>query len=153
MSPPETAVSRSAPGVIQARAGGRTVEVRSYEGSLLRKASEAECDALVVAGLAIRGAHFVRLQPTIKVPNMRAIGDSTSRLPDLELMRKRQPVRYAAIWRGGKNNLVGQRAGTGMGVSLAGLPNAATKLRTLELDRPPDLEFLPFFPKKGEEGA
>ena len=107
MSPPDIReVPSIAPGVIQARAQGRRVEVRNHEGRLVRIVDEHTAIDLVESGIAVRARHFVRLNVTVDLTNLRTIPTKFSALPDLTKM---DPKLYAERWRG----TIGARTGKG----------------------------------------
>jgi hypothetical protein len=64
--PPPTRPTQSDPGGIQARADGQQVEVRTYEGELIRIVSASVADDLVHAGLAGYTGRCLRLKLGIR---------------------------------------------------------------------------------------
>src|ERR1035441_2309751 len=96
--PPTPGLQKTDPGGIQARADGQQVEVRTVEGDLVRTVIAELAQSLVDAGLAENLRHCVRLKLGIRwlPPSF----DRPSGRPDLDQMRRRQPDRYSAIWRG-----------------------------------------------------
>src|SRR5215468_1127312 len=78
----------------------RTVELRTCEGELVRKVTAVERKQLIDLGLAAPSGQHLRLKPGIRWhPN----SDRPSPPPDLEELRRRQPDRYAVIWKGNRN--------------------------------------------------
>jgi hypothetical protein len=104
--PPAERPFHTDPGGLQARADGQQVEVRSYEGELLRIMPMAQARQLVERGLADEMKHCVRVKLGIRWLSPRF--DRPSGRPDLELMQRRDPQRYAALWRGNHEAHVGK---------------------------------------------
>jgi hypothetical protein len=82
--------------------------VRSYEGDLLRIVPVAEARRLIEAGLADELRHCVRVKLGIRW--LPARFDRPSGRPDLEQMQRRNPDRYAELWRGTRDAHVGKGA-------------------------------------------
>jgi hypothetical protein len=106
--PPAGRPFQTDPGGHQARADGRKVEVRTYEGDLVRIVPIAEALKLIENGLADNLKHCVRLKLGIRWLPPRF--DRPSRRPDLDQMRRRDPNRYAAVWRGTRDAHIGKGA-------------------------------------------
>ena len=106
--PPVKTPDSTAPGGFQARADGQTVEVRTYEGELVRLVPPDLAKDLLDTGLAERSRHCVRLKLGICWMPPRL--DRPSGRPDLNQMRRREPDRYTAIWRGSLEPHVGKGA-------------------------------------------
>ena len=96
------------PGGIRARADSQRVEVRTFEGALIRIVDSDLGDAVVRAGLADNLKHCVRLKLGIRWLSPRL--DRPSGPPDLEQLRRREPERYAELWRGKQNAHTGKGA-------------------------------------------
>ena len=96
--PPATRLISSDPGGTQARADGQQVEVRTYEGELIRIVPSSVADGLVDAQLADGLQHCVRLKLGIRWLPPRL--DRPSGRPDLDQMQRRDPERYAKLWKG-----------------------------------------------------
>lgn len=96
------------PGGFQARADGQQIEVRTYEGELVRIVPSFVADDLVQARLADDLRHCVRLKLGIRWLPPRL--DRPSGRPDLEQMQRRDPARYGALWRGTLDAHVGKGA-------------------------------------------
>jgi len=84
------------PGGFQARADGQQVEVRTYEGKMIRVVPSSVADQLVEAQLGDNLRHCVRLKLGIRWLPPRL--DRLSGRPDLDQMRRRDPRKYAALW-------------------------------------------------------
>jgi hypothetical protein len=97
-SPPAARPTQSDPGGFQARADGQQVEVRTYEGDLIRLVASSVADGLVDAQLADDLRHCVRLKLGIRWQPPRL--DRPSGRPDLDQMQRRDPGRYAKLWQG-----------------------------------------------------
>lgn len=108
MTGPPAAPFHSDPGGFQARADGQQVEVRSYEGDLLGVLPLAQARLLVESGLADEMKHCVRVKLGIRWLPPRF--DRPSGRPDLEQMERREPGRYAALWKGTLDAHVGKGA-------------------------------------------
>jgi hypothetical protein len=106
--PPATQPLPADPGGFQARADGQQVEVRTYEGELIRIVPSSVADDLVQSRLADDLRHFVRLKLGIRWLPSRL--DRPSGHPDLDQMQRRDPGRYAALWRGTCGGHVGRGA-------------------------------------------
>jgi hypothetical protein len=106
--PPAPRPAQSDPGGHQVRADGQQVEVRTYEGELIRVVPSSVADHLVRARLADALQHCVRLKLGIRWEPARF--DRPSGLPDLGQMRRRDPGRYAALWEGTFDAHVGKGA-------------------------------------------
>lgn len=106
--PPPAAALSSDPGGIQARADGQQVEVRTYEGELVRLLSSSAAAKMVREGLADDMKHGLRLKLGIRWLPPRF--DRPSGRPDLNQMKRREPERYAALWRGTLDARVGKGA-------------------------------------------
>jgi hypothetical protein len=106
--PPAASASQSEPGGYQARADGQQVEVRTYEGELIRIVREPLAECLVQAQLADDLGHCLRLKLGIRWLPPRL--DRPSGRPDLKCMQRRDPERYGALWRGTGNAHVGKGA-------------------------------------------
>jgi hypothetical protein len=96
-SPAEGPTSND-PGGLRARPHGHKVEVRTHEGELIRIVNASVGDELVRAGLAENSRYGVRLKLGIGWQPPRL--DRSSGCPDLEQMRRKEPGRYASLWRG-----------------------------------------------------
>jgi hypothetical protein len=96
--PPAPRPTPSDPGGHQARADGQQVEVRTYDGELIRIVPAPVADGLINAQLADALQHCVRLKLGIRWLPPRL--DRRSGRPDLEQMQRRDPGRYAKVWRG-----------------------------------------------------
>jgi hypothetical protein len=96
------------PGGIQARAGGQRVEVRTYDGDLVGIVLSSVGDDMVRARLADDMKHGLRLKLGIRWLPPRF--DRPSGRPDLNQMERREPARYAALWRGTLDARVGKGA-------------------------------------------
>jgi len=86
------------PGGTQAQTDGQTVEVRSYEGDLVRKVAPSIADELVAVGIGDRMKYSIRLKLGIRWLPPRY--DKPAGPPDLHQMKRKDPERYAALWRG-----------------------------------------------------
>lgn len=106
--PPAARPAQADPGGLQARADGRQVEVRTYEGGLIRVVPSASARKLVDVGLADDLKYCVRLKLGIRWIQPRL--DEASGRPDLDQMQRRDPDRYAALWRGTRGARVGKGA-------------------------------------------
>src|SRR4051812_36565855 len=106
--PPAARPLQTDPGGLQARADGQQVEVRTYEGELIRVVTAPVAQGLIDGGLADDLRHCVRLKLGIRWLPPRF--DRASGRPDLERMQRREPDRYAALWRGTLDARVGKRA-------------------------------------------
>ena len=106
--PPAERPSQTDPGGFQAWADGQQVEVRSYEGELLRVLPMAQARQLIERGLADEMKHCVRVKLGIRW--LPARFDRPSSRPDLEQMQRRDPGRYAELWRGKLDAHVGKGA-------------------------------------------
>ena len=95
--PPAAERARTDPGGLQAPADGQQVEVRTFEGDLIRIVPLAVADDLVQKGLVDDLRHCLRLKLGIQWLSPRL--DRASGRPDLKQMQRRQPERYAALWR------------------------------------------------------
>jgi hypothetical protein len=106
--PPALRPVHTDPGGLQARADGQEVAVRSYEGELIRVVPFASARELVEAGLVDDLRHSLRLKLGIRwlPPHL----DRASGRPDLEQMRRRDPGRYSALWRGTLDARAGKAA-------------------------------------------
>jgi len=104
--PPPARPIQSDPGGLQARAGGQQVEVRTYEGELIRVVPSSVAADLVREQLADDLRHCVRLKLGIRWSPPRL--DRPSGRPDLDQMQRREPNRYAALWRGTRDARVGK---------------------------------------------
>jgi len=96
------------PGGYQARADGQQVEVRNYEGELLRLVTPSAAAALVRGGLAHDMKHGLRLKVGIRW--LPARFDRPSGRPDLDRMSQSEPDRYAGLWRGTRDAHAGKGA-------------------------------------------
>jgi hypothetical protein len=106
--PPAARPAHADPGGHQARADGQQVEVRTYEGELIRIASPALAKELIRAGLAVDVKRCVRLKLGIRWLPSRL--DRPSGRPDLDRMQRQEPSRYGALWRGVLDSHVGKGA-------------------------------------------
>ena len=106
--PPAARPTYTDPGGLQARAGGQQVEVRTYEGKLIRMVIPSVAEDLIQSGLANNLKHSVRLK--LGIPYLPSRLDRPSGPPDLDELRRRDPDRYAAFWRGTKDARVGKGA-------------------------------------------
>jgi hypothetical protein len=89
---------QAAPGGFRAWAKGQRVEVRDYDGELIRTVTPHVARQLLENELVDELAHSLRLKLGVRWLPPRL--DKASGDPDLEQMRKREPERYADIWRG-----------------------------------------------------
>ena len=96
--PPAPRPLQTDPGGFQARADGQQVEVRTYEGDLIRFVDLATADQLVALRLADERRHGLSLKLGIRWLPPRL--DRASGRPDLEQMRRRDPGRYDGLWKG-----------------------------------------------------
>jgi hypothetical protein len=108
ISPPTGKPVKSDPGGIQARADGQQVEVRTYEGELIRIVPSSLAADMVRARLADDLQHCLRLKLGIRWLPPRF--DRPSGRPDLNQMERRDPARYAALWRGTLDARLGKGA-------------------------------------------
>jgi hypothetical protein len=108
IGPPAARPAQIDPGGYQARADGHQVEVRTYEGELIRIVPASVADALVQAQVADNLKHSVRLKLGVRWLPPRF--DRPSGRPDLDQMQRRDPERYAALWRGTLDACVGKGA-------------------------------------------
>jgi hypothetical protein len=106
--PPAARQLPSDPGGFQARADGQQIEVRTYEGDLVGMVSPAAADDMVRAQLADGMKHGMRLKLGIRWLPPRF--DRPSGRPDLNQMERRDPGRYAALWRGTLDARIGKGA-------------------------------------------
>ena len=106
--PPVARPHPADPGGFQARADGQQVEVRTYEGELIRVVPASVAGGLIQARLADDLRHCVRLKLGIRWLPPRF--DRPSGRPDLDQMQRRDPGRYAALWRGTLDARVGKGA-------------------------------------------
>jgi hypothetical protein len=106
--PPAARRLPSDPGGFQARADGRQVEVRTYEGELVRVVPTSIAKYLVQSGLADNLKHSVRLKLGIRSLPTRL--DRPAGPPDLVKMQRRDPDRYKKLWTGSLNPHVGKGA-------------------------------------------
>ena len=120
--PPDARPPHTDPGGIQARAEGQRVEVRSYEGELIRVVNPSVAQELVRCGLADELGHGVRLKLGIRWLPPRL--DRPSGRPDLDQLQRRDPERYAALWRGTRD------AHQGKGALGRSVVDASVRLRT-----------------------
>jgi hypothetical protein len=122
-SPPTRTLIGTDPGGTQAWTTGQKVEVRNYEGDLIRKVAPVIADELVKLGIADRMKYSVRIKLGIRWLTARF--DRPSGPPDLDQMRRRDPVRYAALWQGTKSDCTGKgalgRSGVDRSVPFPGL--------------------------------
>jgi hypothetical protein len=98
----------SDPGGSQARADGQNLEVRTFEGELVGMVSAEAADNMVRGRLADDMKHCLRLKLGIRWLPPRF--DRPSGRPDLNQLERRDPVRYAALWRGARDAQVGKGA-------------------------------------------
>lgn len=96
------------PGGFQARADGQQVEVRTYEGELIKIVPSSMAEDMVRVRLADDMKHGLRLKLGIRWLPPRF--DRPSGRPDLNQMERRDPGRYAALWRGTLDARVGKGA-------------------------------------------
>jgi hypothetical protein len=108
MGPPASRPLPTDPGGFQARADGQRVEVRTYEGELVGVVSSSAADDMVRGRLADGMKHGLRLKLGIRWLPPRF--DRPSGRPDLDHMQRRNPERYAALWRGTRDAVVGKGA-------------------------------------------
>jgi hypothetical protein len=106
--PPAVRLPQSAPGGLQARADGQQVEVRTYDGQLIRVVAPSVAGELVRSGLADDLKHSVRLKLGIRF--LPARFDRPAEPPDLAQMQRKNPERYKKYWRGSQNPHVGKGA-------------------------------------------
>ena len=106
--PPAARPAQSDPGDSQARADGQWVEVRSFEGELIRVIPPCVADYMVRMRLADDLRHCLRLKLGIRWLPPRL--DRPSGRPDLNQMQRRDPGRYAVLWRGTLDAHVGKGA-------------------------------------------
>jgi hypothetical protein len=106
--PPVTRPPQTDPGGIQARADGQQVELRTYDGELIKKVSPEVADELVRNNLADDLKHCLRVKLGIRClpPRFDRVGGH----PDLEQMKRRDPDRYAELWRGNADAHAGKGA-------------------------------------------
>jgi hypothetical protein len=106
--PPAARPTQSDPGGLQARADGQQVEVRTYEGELIRIVPSSVAANLVQSQLADELRHCIRLKLGFRwlPPRLDRISDR----PNLEQMQRRDPGRYAALWRGTRDAHIGKGA-------------------------------------------
>ena len=94
--------------VNRARADGQRLEVRNFDGELIRRVPTAAGLGLVTAGLADQVGDYLRLKLGIRwIPSR---GEKPSGPPNLEELTRREPGRYAANWRGSHDPHVGRGA-------------------------------------------
>jgi hypothetical protein len=96
--PPAARPHPADPGGNQARADVQQVEVRTFEGELIRIVPASAAADLVQSRLADDLRHCVRLKLGIRWLPPRF--DRPSGRPDLDRLQRREPGRYAALWRG-----------------------------------------------------
>jgi hypothetical protein len=106
--PPAGRPVQTDPGGYQAWADGQQVEVRTYEGDLVRIMPVAEAQKLIENRLADNLKHCVRLKLGIRWLPPRF--DRPSGRPDLDQMRRKDPERYSAVWRGTRDAHIGKGA-------------------------------------------
>jgi hypothetical protein len=87
---------------------GRRIEVRSYEGDLIRTVVPEKGAELFTAGLADQVGDHLRLKPGIRWIPPRSLRSSGR--PDLQELKDREPERYADKWRGSLDPHVGRGA-------------------------------------------
>jgi hypothetical protein len=104
--PPAARPLPTDPGGFQARADGQQVEVRTFEGELVGMVSSSAADDMVSGQLADGMKHGLRLKLGIRWLPPRF--DRPSGRPDLNVMQRRNPERYAALWRGTLDARVGR---------------------------------------------
>jgi len=92
--------AHSDPGGNQARAEGQGVEVRTFEGELVGKVPRTLASKLLNAQGADEMPQGLRLKLGIRW--LPARFDKPSGRPDLTAMRRRDPERYAEVWRGNR---------------------------------------------------
>jgi hypothetical protein len=95
--------AHSDPGGNQARADGQRVEVRTFEGELVGKVPRTLAAQLLDAKAADEMPHGLRLKLGIRWLPTRL--DKPSGRPDLAVMQRRDPERYAEVWRGNRKAL------------------------------------------------
>ena len=106
--PPAARLLAPDPGGYQARADGQQVEVRTFEGELIRIVPASVADDLVKARIADDLRYCLRLKLGIRWLPPRF--DRPSGRPDLNQLQRRDPGRYAALWRGTHDAHVGNGA-------------------------------------------
>jgi hypothetical protein len=106
--PPAGQPAQTDPGGLQARADGQRVEVRTYEGELIRIVPRSIAQGLIEGHLADNMKHCVRLKLGIRWLPPRF--DRPSGRPDLNQMERRDADRYASLWRGKLNAHIGKGA-------------------------------------------
>ena len=87
---------------------GQRVEVRSYEGDLIRTVASEKGAELFTAGLADQVGDYLRLKLGIRWIPPRSLRPSGR--PDLQELKDREPERYADKWRGSLDPHVGRGA-------------------------------------------
>jgi hypothetical protein len=108
IGPPAAGPTPSDPGGLQAGADVQQVEVRTYEGELVRIVTSSVAAELVRTRLADDLTHCVRLKLGIRWLSPRL--DRASGRPDLDYMQRRDPERYNALWSGTRDAHVGKGA-------------------------------------------
>ena len=87
---------------------GRRIEVRSYEGDLIRTVAPEKGAELCTAALVDQVGDYLRLKLGIRwIPSR---GEKPSGPPNLEELKDRDPERYADKWRGSLDPHVGRGA-------------------------------------------
>jgi hypothetical protein len=108
MRHPPLRAPRIDPGDVQARADGQLIEVRTYEGQLIRRVPGVVAQTLVDTKIADTMKHGLRLRLGVRWLPPRF--DRPSGRPDLEQMRRRDPRRYQDLWKGSKDAHAGKGA-------------------------------------------
>ena len=106
--PPATAPSQTVSGGIQTRADGQRIQVRTFEGDLVRIVPSSLAESLIDAGLGDATPNGIRLKLGIRWLPPRL--DRPSGHPDLNQMRRQEPDRYSAVWRGTADSHIGKGA-------------------------------------------
>jgi hypothetical protein len=113
-SPPAARPAQSDPGGFQARADGQQVEVRTYDGDLIKTVTAETAEKLLAPGpggrfIAERVGDHIRVKLGIRYVSPRD-AKRPSPPPDLEQIKRREPERYKGTWRGSKDPHIGHGA-------------------------------------------
>src|SRR5215472_9368694 len=82
------------------RAGGQRFEVCTAGGDFVRTVERHRAEDLIRAGLAVADEGKLKLKNGLKFISLRDESDRTAPRPDLESLRKAEPIRYRKNWRG-----------------------------------------------------